>query len=121
MADDFENEVGYKKPPKTTQFQKGRSGNPSGRPRQNPGIAEIFRKVSKQVVQTNGQNGERRSMTKIEASITQLINKATTGDLRAMKILLHIASRYPELVKDPEAPITLVITGVSPKTPDGDR
>ena len=26
-------EVGYKKPPKAKRFQKGKSGNPSGRPK----------------------------------------------------------------------------------------
>lgn len=121
MANDFENEVGYQKPPKTTQFLKGRSGNPSGRPRKNPGIAEVFRKVSKEVVSTTGQHGERRSMTKMEATVTQLVNKAATGDLKAMKVLFQIASRYPELVKDPDASITLVITPVQPKTSNGNH
>ena len=30
MTDDYE--VGFKKPPKHTQFKPGRSGNPDGRP-----------------------------------------------------------------------------------------
>ena len=34
MTHDNENyEVGYGKPPKANQFQKGQSGNPSGRPK----------------------------------------------------------------------------------------
>jgi hypothetical protein len=108
VAEEHDDEVGYGKPPKATQFQKGKSGNPRGRPRQNPGIAELFRKVSKQVVQANGPNGSQR-MTKLEASITQLMNKATAGDLKAMKVLLQMASRFPELVKDPEGPTEISI------------
>jgi len=109
VGEDREDEVGYGKPPKASRFQKGKSGNPSGRPRRNPGIAELFRKVSKQVVQANGPNGQRRRMTKLEASVTQLMNKATAGDLKAMKVLLQMASRFPELVKDPEPPSELTI------------
>ena len=101
MADNCELEVGYKNPPKATQFQKGRSGNPSGRPRADPSIPAVFRRVAKQTVRTNGQNGDR--MTKLEASITQLVNKAATGDLRATKVLMQMASRFPELVKDSES------------------
>lgn len=108
MAEEREDEVGYGKPPKATRFQKGKSGNPRGRPRQNPGIAELLRKVSKQVVHANGPNGRRR-MTKLEASITQLLNKATAGDLKAMKVFLQMASRFPELMKEPEAPMRLII------------
>lgn len=114
MAEEREDEVGYGKPPKATRFQKGKSGNPRGRPRQNPGIAEVFRKVSKQVVHANGPTG-RRSMTKLEASITQLMNKATAGDLKAMKVLLQMAIRFPELVKDPEPPLEIIIQPVPMK------
>lgn len=111
MPDDRENEVGYKKPPKASQFQKEKSGNPGGQPREDPCLATVFRKVSKQVVCATGKNGPHR-MTKLEASVTQLVNKAATGDLKAMKVLMQMASRFPELVKDPEPPITLVIQPV---------
>lgn len=31
-SDDKKDKVGYKNPPKNTQFPKGKSGNPKGRP-----------------------------------------------------------------------------------------
>src|SRR6266851_3361721 len=54
-ASDCESVVGYKRPPKASQFQKGKSGNPGGRTNK-PVIAGVFRKISKQKVRTNGQN-----------------------------------------------------------------
>jgi hypothetical protein len=87
--------VGYRKPPKGSQFQEGKSGNSSGRPKQDPGIAAVFRKISKQKVRTNGPNGQ-QCMSKLEASVTQLVNQAASGDLRAMKVLMQMASRFPE-------------------------
>jgi hypothetical protein len=38
MPEDDEYDVGYRKPPKASQFQKGKSGNSRGRPKQEPGI-----------------------------------------------------------------------------------
>ena len=106
MPEDSEYDVGYGKPPKGSQFQKGKSGNSSGRPKQDPGIAAVFRKVSKQKVTANGPCGQ-HCMTKLEASVTQLVNKAATGDLKAMKVLMQMASRFPELVTGPENTITV--------------
>jgi hypothetical protein len=113
MVSDCESEVGYKKPPKASQFPKGTSGNPRGRPRKDPGIAAVFRKVSKQVVQTNGKSGPQR-MTKLEASVTQLVNKAATGDLKAMKAFMQMASRHPELVTDPSETLKVIFELVGP-------
>jgi hypothetical protein len=98
MPNDAEDQVGYKTPPKAFQFQKGRSGNPSGRPRQAPGIPELLAKVSKQKVLTQGNNGP-KYMSKLEASLTQLTNKAASGDLKAAKILTDLITRFPEIPK----------------------
>jgi hypothetical protein len=104
-------DVGYRKPPKGSQFQKGKSGNSNGRLKQDPGITAMFRKISKQKVTANGPNGQQR-ITKLEASMTQLVNKAAAGDLKAMKVLLQMASRFPELVTGPERPIIVTFKGV---------
>ncbi len=106
MPKDPENQVGYKTPPKSSQFQKGRSGNPSGRPRKAPGIPELLGKVSKQKVLTNGKNGP-KYMTKLEASLTQLANKAASGDLKAAKIFMQLVIRFPELVKQGDMELTV--------------
>ena len=98
MADDKENEGGYKKPPKAFQFQRGRSGNPSGRPRKAQGIPEMLGKVAKQKILTKGNNGP-QWMTKIEASFTQLINQAASGHLKALDLLAKMMISFPETVK----------------------
>jgi hypothetical protein len=99
MAADLENEVGYRKPPKANQFQQGRSGNPSGRPRKPPGLPELLRKIAKQKVLTNTKNGPKR-MTKLEASLTQLANKAASGDVKSGQIFLQLLDQYSEAVKE---------------------
>ena len=106
MAKDTENQVGYKTPPKESRFKKGRSGNPSGRPRKVPGIPELLTKVSKQKVLTNGKNGS-KYMTKLEASLTQLANKAASGDLKAAKILTDMVTRFPEFVKERDMEVSV--------------
>jgi hypothetical protein len=98
MEKDTENQVGYETPPKASQFQRGCSGNPSGRPRRAPGIAELLGKVSKQKVLTQGKNGP-KSMSKLEASPTQLVNKAAGGDLKAAKLLTDLMTRFPEIAE----------------------
>jgi hypothetical protein len=120
MAEDYEYDIGYGKPPKASQFPKGQSGNSRGRPKQEASITAVFRKISKQKVRTNGKDGP-QCMTKLEASITQLMNKAATGDLKALKVLLQTTSRLPELAKDPDPMPTIVISPVwsgakAPKT-----
>ena len=102
MAHDIKNEGGYKKPPKAFQFQKGRSGNPSGRPRRAQGIPEMLAKVAKQKVLTKGKNGP-RWMTKFEACITQLINQAARGDLKAIHLYAKMMTLFAQTVNPTDA------------------
>ena len=80
-------EVGYGKPPLHTRFQKGRSGNPKGRPRGRKNLSSLLNDA------LNGsvivvENGRRKKITKREAIITQLVNKSASADLKATQIVL---------------------------------
>ena len=86
---DASSSVGYRKPPRHTRFKKGMSGNPSGRPKGTPNfVTALERALEEQVVVNEG--GQRRTVTKLVATVTQLVNKAAMGDLRATKQLLTV-------------------------------
>lgn len=94
MADD-DYEVGFGKPPKHTQFQKGRSGNPKGRPKGSKNIPMLIRKIFDEKVLVNGPRGQ-RWVTKLEAGITQLANKAAKGDLKAINQAIQLTEKGQE-------------------------
>jgi hypothetical protein len=87
--------VGYKRPPRDKQFQKGRSGNPSG-PR--PGARSLHTLVrtvlNERLVVV--ENGHRKRLRKIDAIIKQFARKALSGDLPAARLLLAITSAAEE-------------------------
>jgi Family of unknown function (DUF5681) len=83
-----EYEVGYKKPPQRSRFKKGESGNPNGRPRGSKNLATLLEKELRQRVMVN-ENGRRRSITKQEAMVKHLVNKALSGDRRLLQLMLE--------------------------------
>ena len=96
--DDFA--IGYKKPPVKSQFKKGTSGNPKGRPKGSLSISSVLMKTGREQVSVT-INGKTRIMTKLEAASMQLHNKAASGDLRAVNLTLAAHRQFPE----PEDPI----------------
>lgn len=83
-------DVGYRKPPKHTRFQKGKSGNPKGRGKGVRNFAtEIEEELNTRVRIT--ENGKHKKITKRKAIAKQLVNKATIGDPKAIPILLNDA------------------------------
>jgi hypothetical protein len=95
--------IGYGKPPKGRPFQKGQSGNPRG-PGGKTGLAAMLAVALDERV-TITINGRRRRMTKREAIVAQMVDKSTSADLRAIKMLI-------DMQKEAEAK-----TGTAPPEP----
>jgi hypothetical protein len=88
--------IGYGKPPRHTQFRRGKSGNPKGRPRGFKSLSTIFSKIINEKVQVKGPCGMKR-ITKFEAGLTQLVNMAATGDKRAIREVVQIRKSFGDL------------------------
>lgn len=82
--------VGFRRPPEATRFKKGVSGNPRGRPKGSLNVATAFMKALREKVVIN-EHGQRKTVTKLEAALKQLVNKGASGDLRALAQLIALA------------------------------
>jgi hypothetical protein len=82
-------EIGYRKPPKSGQFKKGVSGNPSGRPKKPSDFAsELARELNSKLV--INENGQRKVIKKSEGVAKQLVNKAISGNLPAVRLVISV-------------------------------
>jgi len=98
-------DVGYGKPPLHTRFQKGRSGNPNGRPRGRKNMATLLSAALDASIIVV-ENGRRKKITKREAIVTQLVNKSASADLKATQIVLAMLRELdalPDGAADPAA------------------
>src|SRR5262249_32978952 len=98
--------VGYARPPVATQFKKGQSGNPKGKPKGSLGLAKIVQESVNEHL-TIQENGSRKRITKGRAAIKQLVNKAASGDQRATKLLTDLMNRDGALPAPATARFTL--------------
>jgi hypothetical protein len=77
-------EVGYGKPPKNTQFQKGVSGNPKGRPKNSLNFDDELIRESNSLMAIN-ENGRRKRISKHKVAVKQLMKQAMTGRTQALR------------------------------------
>jgi Family of unknown function (DUF5681) len=102
-------DVGYRKPPKHGQFRPGQSGNRRGRPRGANNLpAALLKALNETVVVT--ENGERRKITKLEAAVKQIVNKAAGGEAPATKLLMQLLENNVDLAR-PSAAVQVIIEG----------
>jgi hypothetical protein len=84
QSSDDRDDVGYKKPPRHSQFSKGKSGNPGGRPKKPIGIS------IKDILDGDqmGKNGE--VVSKREAIVIRMLNDALAGNQKAFGRFLKL-------------------------------
>jgi hypothetical protein len=74
--------VGYKKPPTSGQFKKGRSGNDRGRPRGSRNLkTDLLEELNEKVPLTI--YGKLKKISKQRLTIKSLVANAAKGDIRA--------------------------------------
>lgn len=102
--DDYK--VGYRKPPKHTQFKKGQSGNPKGRRKGARGLKSDLRDELKERV-TIHEDGKQVTLTKQRLMIKQLLNSAAKGHVQAsdkvVKIVIALLGDEDEGNRTPAA------------------
>ena len=86
-------EVGYGRPPKKTQFKKGQSGNPKGRPKRRLDVASTLeRTLAEQIAIKDGE--QMQEMSAGEAVLYKQIRKAMKGDQTAFDLVMRQAQRH---------------------------
>lgn len=97
------NGVGYRRPPKATQFKKGKSGNPRGRPKGSRNIGKVLLDVTGQKIAVT-ENGRTRQMPAVEVMLRRLAGDAMKNDQGALKLFFSLMDRYADLTETVIAP-----------------
>lgn len=94
MSDDYK--VGYKKPPKKSQFKKGQSGNPKGRPKGRKNNHTILSESLSQKV-TVTRDGKKLKISRIEALNERGFQRAMQGNANDWDRYMNFLNRAGQL------------------------
>lgn len=91
--------VGYGNPPRKTQFKKGQSGNPRGRPRQKKALSTIVDEVLYKQVEIT-EAGRKRKVSAVEALLIRQLAEAMKGDAKALDRLFKVQQMFGSPVSE---------------------
>ncbi|MDU8945991.1 DUF5681 domain-containing protein [Ovoidimarina sediminis] len=109
MADDVnDTRTGRGRPPPASQFRKGKSGNPKGRPKGRQNMKTIVEKVAHETHWIS-EGGRQTELKTYELIFRRLQARAVSGDLEAKKLLDSYRERYqpgdgPRKLRSPICP-----------------
>ena len=93
-------EIGRGRPPKATQWKKGKSANPGGRSSPRPtGLLEMIDELLLTSVKIT-RDGESKRVTTLEAILEQLWSKGIAGDRRAMAVYIRCRDLAPQVADE---------------------
>ena len=95
-SDQKDYEVGYGRPPKSGQFQKGQSGNPGGssksvraRKAKKATFGDLFSEGMQRPIEVE-ENGKTVILTRMHLAVRRRVEDAAKGKMRALKELLKL-------------------------------
>jgi hypothetical protein len=92
-------EVGYCKPPKASQFKKGQSGFPSGRPKEKGNLLTFFNtELDREISTSSGRQVPQREMY-----VRALIERASQGHSPSFRKFIELATRAHLFDKPPDS------------------
>jgi hypothetical protein len=91
-AEDDEERVGYRKPPRKSRFKSGQSGNPKGRPKHARNLKTEFLEELSEVIRVREGDREMK-ISKQRAFVKSLVAAAIKGDMRAANALVSFCTR----------------------------
>ncbi len=89
-------EVGYGRPPKHSRFKPGQSGNAKGRPRKSKELHKLIQTELDSTIVVQEAGREKR-ITKREAIVKQVVNRALKGDAKASQFVLAHLEKHREV------------------------
>ncbi len=96
-------EVGYGRPPKSSRFRKGQSGNPKGRRKGTRNFRTYVREELEQRVSVK-KDGSSRTMPKVQVIAKQLVNMSMQGEIKSIEFLLKLADLMAPDPREAEVP-----------------
>ena len=102
-------EIGYGRPPQDSRFKTGQSGNPKGRPKRHLDLRTVVEQALNEL--TEMREGNRtRSLSKREALVLSMLNKAVKGDPKAQTTVVALLRSVGMTAETPQPASTEPVT-----------